>query len=178
MWKLENRCLRTAPPKKWPFFGQKWPKIPNFGQKSSVLGLGCAIQNPPTLFWRCVTPKNMYCMALKLENGCFRAAHPKNGHFLPKSGLRMSILGPKHCFFRIGRSVQGPPTLFCRCLTRKYIGCMVWNRKIGISGAPHPKKNNHFLPKNGLKLAILGKKAMFLGLGAQFWTPLPYCFGA
>ena len=41
-----------------------------------------------------------------------------------------------------------------------------------------PPKKWHFLAKNGLKLPILGKKAVFLGLGAQFSTPLPYFFGA
>ena len=40
----------------------------------------------------------------------------------------------------------------------------VWygSRKIGFSGPPHPK-NGHFLPKNGLKVPILGKKAVFFG---------------
>ena len=35
-----------------------------------------------------------------------------------------------------------------------------------------------FFAKNGLKFPILGKKAVFWGLGAQFKTPLPYFGGA
>ena len=99
LWKPENSRFRATPPKNGHFLGQKWPKIANFGQKSSVLGLGCSGQGPPILFLRSLTPKNMYCMALKLENGFFRAANPKNGHFLPKSGQKMSILGLKHYFW-------------------------------------------------------------------------------
>ena len=74
VWKPENRCVGAAPPKKWPFSGQKWPKIANFGHKSSIFGPGCSGQGPPTLFFRCLTRKNMCCMVLKQENGCCRAA--------------------------------------------------------------------------------------------------------
>ena len=39
---------------------------------------------------------------------------------------------------------------------------------------PPPPKNGHFLPKNGLKMPILGEKKSFLGLGGQYKPPLPY----
>ena len=102
VWKPENKCFRAAPPYKWPLFGQKWPTIANFWQKGSVFGLGCSVQGPRTLLLRCWTPKNMYCMALKLENGCFRAAPPKKSAFLPKKGLKMPKLALKHCFLGLG----------------------------------------------------------------------------
>ena len=102
VWKPENKSFRAAPPKKWPLFGQKWPTIANFWQKGSVFGLGCSVQGPPTLFSRCVTPKHMYCMALKLENGCVRAAGPKKWAFFAQKWPKMSKLGLKHCFSGLG----------------------------------------------------------------------------
>ena len=114
VWKPENKCFRAAPPKKWPLFGQKWPTIANFWQKGSVFGLGCSVQGPPTLFLRCWTPKNMYCMALKLENGCFGAAPPKKWPFFAQKWPKNAKIGPKTLFFGLGRSVQGPSTLFYR----------------------------------------------------------------
>ena len=44
---------------------------------------------------------------------------PKNGHFLPKNGLKMPILGQKTVFFGLGWSIRRPPTLFRRCSTQK-----------------------------------------------------------
>ena len=91
--KPENGCLRAAPPKKWPFSGQKWPKIAHFGQKSSVFGLGCSDQGPPTLFFRWLTRKNMCCMVLKPENGYFRPAPPKKWAFFAQKRPKMPKLG-------------------------------------------------------------------------------------
>ena len=48
---------------------------------------------------------------------------------------------------------------------------------MGDSGPP-PPKNGHFLPKNGLKMPILGQKQCFLGWGGQFDAPPPYFAGA
>ena len=118
VWKPENRCFGAAPPKKWPFFGQKWPKIANFGQKSSVFGHGCSVQDPPTLIFGCLTRKNICCMVLKPENGCFRAAPPNKWAFFAQKWPKNANIGPKTPFFGLGRSVQGPATLFCRCLTQ------------------------------------------------------------
>ena len=35
------------PPKKWPFFAQKWPKNAKFGEKKVIFGLGWSVQAPP-----------------------------------------------------------------------------------------------------------------------------------
>ena len=146
-WKPENKFFRAAPPKKWPLFGQKWPTIANFWQKCSVFGLGCSVQGPPTPFLRCWTPKNMCCMALKLENGCFRAAPAKKWPFFAQKWPKNAKIGPKTLFFGLGRSVQGPPTLFCRCLIGKKILCTIWKLENRCFRATPPKKWPFFLPK-------------------------------
>ena len=170
-WKLKHRCVRAAPPKKWPFLAQKWPKSANFGQKGSVFGLGCSVQDPRTLFFRCLTQKTMFCMVLKSQIGVSGPPHPKHGHFLPQNGLKMPILGLKHRCFGLRRSDQGPPTLFCRCLTQKNIGCKVWTPENRYFRAAPPKEWPFF----GLKLPILGPIGAFSGLCAQIKAPL--CYG-
>ena len=176
-WKPENKFFRAAPPKKWPLFGQKWPTIANFWQKCSVFGLGCSVQGPPTPFLSCWTPKNMYCMALKLEYGCFGAAPAKKWPFFAQKWPKNAKIGPKTLFFGLGRSVQGPPTLFCRCLIPKKILCTIWRLKNRCFRAAPPKKWPFFSQK-WPKIPNFGKKAVFRGLGAQFKTPLPYFGGA
>ena len=51
---------------------------------------------------------------------------PENGHFLSKKWPffaqkwpKDAIFGPKTVFFGLGWSIQHPPTLFCRCPTKK-----------------------------------------------------------
>ena len=48
---------------------------------------------------------------------------------------------------------------------------------MGDSG-PFPLRKSHSLPKNGLKMPILGQKQCFLGSGGQFDAPPPYFAGA
>ena len=144
VWKPENRCFGATPPKKMAIFGQKWPKIANFGHKNSVFGHRCSVQDPPTLFFGCLTQKNICCMILKPENRCFRAAPLKKWAFTSQKWPKNANNGPKTPFLGLGRSVQGPPTLFCRCLIQRKIGCMVWKPVNKCFGAAQPKREPFF----------------------------------
>ena len=168
-------------PKKWVFqghstqkmriFAQKWPKNTSFGQNNSVIfGIRRSVQSPPILFCRCLTHKNICCSVWKPGNGCFKAAPPKIWPFFAQKWPTIVNFGPKTAFFGLGWLVQGPPTLFCRCLTQKKICCRVWKPETWSFRAAPP-----FLPKNGLKNPILGQKHCFWGLGGEFKPPQP-CF--
>ena len=87
-WYGSRKIGISGPPHpiKRPFFRQKWPKIANLGQKSSVFGHGCSVQDPPTLFFRCLTRYIISCMVLKPENRCFRVAPPKKWAFFAQKG--------------------------------------------------------------------------------------------
>ena len=87
--------------------------------------------------------------------GVSRSLYLKNGCFLPKTGLKIPILGQKHYFLGVEQSVQGPPTLFYRLLTQNTVCCTVLRQDNGCLGLPRPK-SGYYLPKNGLKMAILG----------------------
>ena len=87
------------------------------------------------------------------------------------------MLGLKHCFLGLGGQFKAPQPYFARAWLEKTSVAWYGSRKIRVSGPPHPK-NGHFLAKNGLNLPILGKKAVFLGLGAQVKAPLPYFLGS
>ena len=70
----------------------------------------------------------------------------KRGFFAQKWPKNVNV-GPETLFFRLGRSVQGSPTQFCRCLTQKNIGCVVWKpENTYFRGAP-TKKMAIFCPK-------------------------------
>ena len=170
VWKPENRCFRAAPPKIWPFFGQKWPKIANFGKKAVFLDTGAQFKTPLPYIFGCLTRKHICCMVSKPENGRFRAAPTKKWAFSARKRPKNANIGPKTLFFGLGRSVQGPPTLLCRCLTRKNVDCMVWSPETGVSGWPIPK-DGHFWAKNDLKLPILGKKRSIFGPGCAVQGP-------
>ena len=47
-----------------------------------------------------------------------------------------------------------------------------------VDSGPPPPQKMPFLPKNGLKMPILGQKQCFLGSGGQFDAPPPYFAGA
>ena len=89
----------------------------------------------------------------------------------------MPILGLKHYFLGLGGLFKAPQPYTARAWLGKTSVARYGSRKISVSGPPHPK-NGHFLAKNGLKLPIFGKKAVFLGLGARAKAPLPYFSGA
>ena len=159
-------------PKKWPFFAQKWPKIANLGQKGSVFRPGCSVLDPPTLFVWCLTQKKILCcMVLKPGNGCFKASPTKKWAFSAQKWPKNANIEPKTLFFGLGRSVEGTPTLFCRCLIKRKTS-VAWDgtQKIDVSGPPQ-RKNGHFLAKNGVNFANFGQKYSVFGLGCSVQDP-------
>ena len=64
----ENGCFRAACPKKWPFLPNNGLKMPISAQKTVFFGSGSQF-DAPTLFWRCLTQRNMCCRVGKPENG-------------------------------------------------------------------------------------------------------------
>ena len=52
--KRETVGFGAAPPKKWAFFAQKWPKNANIEPKTLFFGLGGSVQGPRTLFRKCL----------------------------------------------------------------------------------------------------------------------------
>ena len=95
--------------------------------------------------------------------------HPKTGHFLLENGLKMPILGLKHCFLGLGGQFKAPQPYFAGADSKK-VNCMVWSRETGVSGWPHPKVSI-FWAKNDLKLPILGKKRSIFGPGCAVQGP-------
>ena len=89
----------------------------------------------------------------------------------------MPILGQKQCFLGSGGQFDAPPPYFAGARLKKTCVAGLGPRTMGDSGSP-PLKNGHFLPKNGLKMPILGQKQCFLGWGGQFDAPPPYFAGA
>ena len=170
VWKPANKFFRYAPPKKWPFSGQKWPKIANFGQKSSIFGPGCSGQGPPTLFFRCLTRENMCCMVLKQKNGCCRAAPTQKWAFLGQKWPKIANFGQKSSVFGLGCSVFDPPTLFFWFLTQKNMCCMVLKPENGCFRAAPPKKWP-FSGQKWPKIANFGQKSSVFVLGCSDQGP-------
>ena len=97
--------------------------------------------------------------------GLSRPRHPKNGHFLPKNGLKMPILGQKHYFYWgwvvTSRSLH---PIFQVPDTKKNMCCRVWTPENGCLRAAPPKKWP-FLAQNWPKNANFEPKTVFFGLG-------------
>ena len=55
----------------------------------------------------------------------------KNGHFVPKNGLKMRFFGQKLFFWGSGGQFNHPPTLFCRCWSHRKMCCRVRNLEKG-----------------------------------------------
>ena len=96
---------------------------------------------------------------------------PQNGHFLPKKGLKMPILGQKQCFLGLGGQFKAPPPYFAGArLKKKTCVAGYGSRKMCESGPP-PPKNGQFLPKKRPKNANFGTKTVFFGLGWSVQGP-------
>ena len=149
------------PPKKWPFFAHKWPKNANFGPKKVLCGLGSSILDPSPYFAGAQPKKTCVAPHGTRKIGVSRQTPQKRAIFCPKWPKNANF-GPKTVFFGLRWSVQGPPTLFCRCLTQKSMCCRVWERENGCFRAAHPK-NGLFCPK-WPKNANFGPKTVF------FWA--------
>ena len=74
------------PPKKWPFFAQKWLKMPILGQKQCFLGSGGQFDAPPPYFAAARLRKTCVAGSGSRKMGDSGPPPLKNGHFLPKNG--------------------------------------------------------------------------------------------
>ena len=145
--KPETVGFRAAPPKKWAFFAQKWPKNANIGPKTLFFGIGRSVQGPQPLFRTCLARKNIGCMVWKPENTCFRAAPPEKWPFSGQKWPKIANFGQKSSVFGPGCSGQGPPPLFFRFLTRKkHVLHGIEDIKWVLQGCP-TKKMGIFWPK-------------------------------
>ena len=72
----------------------------------------------------------------------------------------MPFLGQKQCFLGSGGQLNTPHPMSQVLDSEKHV-LQGWGaEKLVIQGRP-PQKNGHFLPKNGLKMPILGQKQCF-----------------
>ena len=93
------------------------------------------------------------------------APPPPNGHFVPKNGLKTRILATSSIFWALVVTSSAPhPILQVPDSTKDVLqgmGAQKWVFQ------PPPPKKWHFLPKNGLKMPILGHKQCFVGSGGR-----------
>ena len=99
----------------------------------------------------------------------------KNGHFLPKNGLKMPILGQKQCFWCSGGHFKATATVVCRCLSQHSLCCRVRKPEEGCFMAPC-RKNANFCLKNDLKMPIFGRKNMVFWARVVSASPHPTYF--
>ena len=152
-------------------------KMPILGQKQCLLGSGGQFDAPPPYFAGARLKKTCVAGLGSRKMGDSGPPPPKKWPFLLKNGLKMPILGQKQCFLGSGGQFDAPPSYFAGARLKKTCVAGLGPRTMGDSGSP-PLKNGHFLPKNGLKMPILGQKQCILGWGGQFDAPQPYFAGA
>ena len=95
-----------SPLKNGPFLFKNGLKMPFLCQKKCFLGSGGQFNSLPPYFPGARLKKT--CVAgLGTQKIVDSGPSPplKNGHFLPKNGLKMPFLGPKTVFFGLGWSV-------------------------------------------------------------------------
>ena len=172
--KPETVGFGAAPPKKWAFFAQKWPKNANIGPKTLFFGLGRSVQGPPTLFRTCLARKNISCMVWKPENTCFRAAPPEQWPFSGRKWPKFANFGQKKQCFRAWVLRSRPPYPIFKVLdTKKHVLHGIEAIKLVLQGRP-TKKMGIFWPK----LANFGQKSSVFGLGCSVFDSPTYFFGA
>ena len=121
----------SGPPllKKTHFLPKNGLKMPFFGE-IFFFGLGWAVQDPLTLFSSCSTQRDMFCR-VKQKRVLQGRPPPKNGHFLPKNGLKLPFISHKKCFLGLEWSVQGPQPYFTGAGVNLKMYCRVRNPKKG-----------------------------------------------
>ena len=78
---------------------------------------------------------------------------------MSKNGLKLTIFCTKSVCFRLGGSLQGPPTLFWRCLTHQNRFCSM----VGMIFKPQNKSFRPFLTFRN-KLTLLPLKTYVLSV--------------
>ena len=160
----------TRPPPQMAIFFA--PKRPILAQKQCFLGLGGQFKAPPRYFAGARLKKTCVVGYGSRKMGDSPPPPPpKNGHFLPKKGLKMPILGQKQCFLGLGGQFKAPPPYFAGArLKKKTCVAGYGSRKMCESGPP-PPKNGQFLPKKRPKNANFGTRTVFFGLGWSVQGP-------
>ena len=153
-------------PKKRTLFPQKWPKNANLGLKKhcfSCSGGHFKPRNP--LFCRGLTYKHCVAGYGSQKIGVAGPLQPAKGHYVSDSGLKLPMLCKKSAWFRLGGSVHGPSTLFCRCRIHQ-------NRSHSIVGMRSKLKSNS--PRHSVnfsnKPTLLPLKAYVTSCGFAFCT--------
>ena len=152
-------------------------KMPILGRKQCFLGSGGQFDAPPSYFAGARLKKTCVAGLGSRKMGDSGPPPLKKWPFLLQNGLKMPILGEKKWFLGSGGQFDAPPSFFAGAQLKKTCVAGLGPWTMGDSGPP-PLKNRHFLPKNGLKMPILGQKQCLLGSGGQFDAPPPYFAGA
>ena len=113
VWKLKTGALGPPHPKKWPFFAQKWPTNANFGPETVFFWARAGSSNPPHPILQVPDANKHVLQGMDARKWVIQGrATQKSGHFLPKNGLKMLILGQIHCFLGLGSHFKVPPLYF------------------------------------------------------------------
>ena len=176
--KPKNGCFRVAPPKKWPFFAQKWPRNANFGPKTVFSGLGWPVLGPSHAIFQVPDSNKHVLQGMKAGKSVLHGRPTQKMAIFAQKWPTNANFGAKTVFFGLGWAVLGPQHPISLVPDQKKMCCRVWAGNWVFHRDPPPPqkspflpKNGHFWPKIGLKMPILGQKQCFLGLGSDFKTP-------
>ena len=128
------------------FWPKKGPKFPILGKKA-VFGAWVLSSRPPHPIFEVSDSKEHVLHGIEARKLVFQGRPPKKWAFFAQTWSKNVNIGPETLFFRLGRSFQGPPTLFFRCLTQKITSCIVWK----------PEKR-YFRGASPTKMAIFCRK--------------------
>ena len=99
--------------------------------------------------------------------------NPKNGHILPKNGLKMPILGKKKCFFGNWEVSSRPPNPILQVLdSKKHVLQHMEGRKWVFQGLP-THKMAIFCPKMAYNCPFWAKSCVFWGWVVSLRPPNP-----
>ena len=151
------------PKKKGLFFAQNGLKMPMFGQKQFFLCSGGEFKALAPYFAG-GGPRTTCGAGYGSQKIGVPGTITQKMFFFAPDGLKMPILGQKQCFFGLR------PPYFAGARLKRTCVAGHGNQETGDSGPPQPK-NAHFLPKNGLKMPILGRMKCSLGSASQLKPP-------
>ena len=158
----------TQPPplKNGHFLSKNGLKMPFLCQKQCFLGSGGQFNSLPPYFAGARVKKTCVAGLGTQKIGDSGPLPPplKNGHFLPKNGLKMPFLGQKQCFLASGGQFDAPAPYFTGARLQKTCVAGLGTRKMGESAPPPPPKMA-ILAQKWLKNSNFGPKTVFFGLG-------------
>ena len=138
--------------------------MPFLGQKKCFLGSGGHFKTP-----------RPYLSGAPLKKGSRKRADSgtprvKNGHFLPKNGLKMPIWRPKQCSLGSRCQFKGHHPIL-QVLDPKQ-KCFAG---LGTQKRPRSLKIGHFLHTNGLKMAFWAENSVFRAQVSISRPPISFC---